>query len=81
MGKLLETMFDRRDFVLKTLSVGWLNRVQSDSFDSAIAAANEWIEAESIDVRNIETVVLLAGVILSDEETESPRMIRASGHE
>lgn len=74
-------MFDRKDFFLKTLSVGWLNRVQSDSFDSAIAAANEWIEAGSIDVLNIETVVLPAGVIVSDEETESPRMIRASGHE
>ena len=81
MGKLLETMFDRRDFVLKTLSVGWLNRVQSDSFDSAIAAANEWIEAESIEVLNIEAVVLPTSVIVSDEETESPRMIRASGHE
>ena len=74
-------MFDRNDFVLRTLGVVWLNRVQTYSLDSAIAAANEWIESESIDVRNIETVVLLAGVILSDEETESPRMIRASGHE
>jgi hypothetical protein len=81
MRKLLETMFDRNDFVLKTLGVGWLNRVQTYSFDSAIAAGNEWIEAESIEVLNIETVVLSTGVIVSDEETESPRMIRTSGYE
>ena len=81
MGRLLETMFDRNDFVLRTLGVVWLNRVQTYSLDSAIAAANEWIEAESIEVLNIEAVVLPTSVIVSDEETESPRMIRASGHE
>ena len=74
-------MFDRNDFVLRTLGVVWLNRVQTYSLDSAIAAANEWIEAESIEVLNIEAVVLPTSVIVSDEETESPRMIRASGHE
>ena len=74
-------MFDRNDFVLRTLGVVWLNRVQTYSLDSAIAAANEWIEAESIEVLNIEAVVLPTSVIVSDEETESPRMIRASGHQ
>ena len=71
MGKLLETMFDQKDFIPKTLSVHWLKGIQTDSFDSAIAAANEWIEAESIDVLNIETIVLPVG---PNDETESPNI-------
>lgn len=74
MGKLLETMFDRKDFVPKTLSVSWRNKVQTDSFDSAIAAANEWIEAEFIDFLNIETVVLPVGGRDNDDKTGITRM-------
>jgi hypothetical protein len=67
-------MFDRKDFVPKTLSVSWPNLVHTDSFDSAIAAANEWIEAGSIDVLNIETVVLPAPLVDIDDKTGIPRM-------
>jgi hypothetical protein len=74
MGRRLETMFDQKDFVPKTLSVHWLKGIQADTFDSAIAAANEWIEAESIDVLNIETIVLPVG---SNDETETPNITGA----
>jgi hypothetical protein len=64
-------MFDQKDFVPKTLSVHWLKGIQTESFDAAIAAANEWIKAESIDVLNIETIVLPVG---PKDETESPNI-------
>lgn len=64
-------MFDQKDFVPKTLSVHWLKGIQTESFDSAIAAANEWIKAESIDVLNFETIVIPVG---PNDETESPNI-------
>jgi hypothetical protein len=54
-------MFDQKDFIPKTLSVHWLKGIQTDSFDSAIASANEWIKTEAVDVLNIETIVLPVG--------------------
>jgi len=62
-------MFDQKDFIPKTLSVHWLKGIQTESFDSAIASANEWIKAESINVLNIETIVLPVG---HNDETETP---------
>ena len=60
-------MIDQKDFVPKTLGTQWFKGIQVDSFDSAVNAANEWIEQESIDVINIETIILPVG---SDDETE-----------
>ena len=61
-------MIDQKDFIPKTLSVHWLKGLQTESFDAAIAAANEWISAENIDVINIETIVL---PISEDDATET----------
>ena len=69
-------MFDQKDFVPKTLSVHWLKGIQTESFDSAIDAANQWILAESIDVLNIETIVLPVG---PNDETETPNMTGVPG--
>jgi hypothetical protein len=62
-------MIDQKDFIPKTLSKHWFKGIQVDSFDAAIAAANDWIEQESVDVVNIETIILPVG---SDDETELP---------
>lgn len=61
-------MIDQRDFIPKTVSKHWLKGVQTESFDAAIAAANDWIAAENIDVMNVETIVL---PIAKDDETET----------
>ena len=60
---------DQRDFIPKTLSTHWLKGIQTESFDAAIAAANEWIAQDNIDVINIETIVL---PIAEDDATETP---------
>ena len=60
-------VIDQKDFVPKTLSNKWFDS-QVDSFDSAVAAANEWIEQEHIDVINIETIVI---PVRNDDETET----------
>ena len=62
-------MIDQRDFIPKTLSKHWSRGIQTESFDAAIAAANDWIAAENIDVINVETIVL---PIAEDDATESP---------
>ncbi len=61
-------MIDQRDFIPKTLSKHWLKGIQTESFDAAIAAANDWIAAENIDVINVETIVL---PIADDDATET----------
>jgi hypothetical protein len=63
-----QMMIDQRDFIPKTLSKHWLKGVQTESFDAAIVAANDWIDAENIDVINVETVVL---PMAEDDETET----------
>lgn len=68
-------MIDQKDFIPKTLSTHWFKGLQVDSFDAAIVAANEWINAEGIDVINIETIVLPVG---PNDETESPMTLVAS---
>ena len=67
-------MFDQKDFIPKTLSVHWLKGIQTESFDAAIASANAWIKAESVDVLNIETIVLPVG---PNDATESPNVTGA----
>ena len=62
-------MIDQRDFIPKTLSTHWLKGIQTESFDAAIAAANEWISADNVDVINVETIVL---PISDDDATETP---------
>ncbi|MBX3438238.1 MAG: hypothetical protein KF861_12155 [Planctomycetaceae bacterium] len=62
-------MIDQKDFIPRALTVHWLKGIQTDSFDSAIEAANEWIVRESIDVLNVETIVLPIGM---DNDTEVP---------
>ncbi len=61
-------MIDQRDFIPKTLSNHWLKGIQTESFDAAIAAANDWIAAENIDVINVETIVM---PIAEDDATET----------
>jgi hypothetical protein len=62
-------MIDQKDFIPKTLSTHWLKGIQTESFDAAIAAANEWISGENIEVINVETIVLPIG---EDDATETP---------
>ena len=45
------------DFAPKLLKSGFFSR-EFDSFEAALAGANNWIDSNSIDVVNIETVVL-----------------------
>ena len=45
------------DFAPRMLKSGLFSR-EFESFDAALAGANEWIEDNGIDVVNIETVVL-----------------------
>jgi hypothetical protein len=48
-----------RDFAPKVLEDGgWLSGPAYEDFDAALEAANAWIAADSIDVVNVETVVL-----------------------
>lgn len=69
-------MIDQKDFIPKTLSVTWLKAIQTDSFDSAVAEANKWIESESIDVISIETIVFPVG---PDDDTELPNIRGVAG--
>ncbi len=62
-------MIDQQDFIPKTLSIHWLKGIQTESFDAALQAANEWISRENVDVINIETIVLPIG---GDDATETP---------
>ena len=71
-------MIDQRDFIPKTLSKQWLKGVQTESFDAAIVAANDWIDAENIDVINVETVVL---PMAEDDETETSTFFYIYGKE
>ena len=45
------------DFAPRMLKSGFFGR-EFESFEAALAGANEWIDSNSIDVVNIETVVL-----------------------
>lgn len=45
------------DFAPQIIKSGFFSRT-FESFDAAVAAANEWIAHNGIDVVNIETVVL-----------------------
>ena len=61
-------MIDQRDFIPKHLATHWLKGFQTETFDTAVKAASDWIAAENIDVINIETIVLPIG---SDDATET----------
>ena len=45
------------DFAPRMIKSGFFSR-EFESFDAALAGANEWIDGNDIDVVNIETVVL-----------------------
>jgi hypothetical protein len=52
-------MFQFKDFVPRMLEApGFLKVAEHESFDEAVAAANQWVHKERIKVINIETVVL-----------------------
>jgi len=52
-------MIAYRDFAPRMISPpGFLKQAQFDSFDAAVAAANEWILQNRITVIPVETVVL-----------------------
>ena len=50
-------MIGFEDFAPRMLKSGFFSR-EFESFDAALAGANEWIETSGVDVVNIETVVL-----------------------
>lgn len=48
-----------KDFLPRQLRApGFLSDAQHETFEAAVAAANEWIAARSVRVINVETVVL-----------------------
>jgi hypothetical protein len=52
-------MIQFRDFVPKmTAPPGFFKLAEYESFEAAVAAANQWIRESRIDLVNIETVVL-----------------------
>lgn len=52
-------MFQFQDFVPRMHArPGWFKEGEFESFEEAVVAANQWIDANQIDVTNIETVVL-----------------------
>jgi len=52
-------MLHYRDFVPREISAsGFLRPGEYESFDHAVAAANEWLENASVTLLKIETVVL-----------------------
>lgn len=52
-------MIQFRDFVPRMLAAPAFFKVgEYESFEAAVAAANQWIEEQRIDLVNIETVVL-----------------------
>jgi hypothetical protein len=53
------TMIQFQDFVPKMVAgPGFLKLAEYESFEEAIAAANQWIEKKQIQVISLETVVL-----------------------
>jgi hypothetical protein len=51
-------MIRYRDFVPKSVKGNWLQGESYEDFDAAVSAANAWLEAENIEVEQLETVVL-----------------------
>ncbi|MFI5256991.1 MAG: hypothetical protein ACHQRK_07000 [Gemmatimonadales bacterium] len=51
-------MIRHRDFTPRRIPGGILHADRYESFDQAVAAAQEWIDAGKIDVVSMETVVL-----------------------
>jgi hypothetical protein len=50
-------MIGFEDFAPRLLKSGFFSR-EFESFEAALAGANEWIDSSGVDVVNIETVVL-----------------------
>jgi len=65
------------DFAPQIIKSGFFGRT-FESFEAALAAANEWIEHNDIDVVNIETVVL-PQIWERSEEGTTDTDIRTSG--
>lgn len=48
-----------RDFVPRmTAAPGWLKPAEYESFESAVEAANHWLEQDGVELVQLETVVL-----------------------
>jgi len=70
-------MLRHRDFVPRMIREAFLlTPAEYESFEDAEAAANAWLEAENIQVVNIETVVLPN--LWKEEGAEDPSL-RTSG--
>jgi hypothetical protein len=51
-------MISYRDFAPQRIKRGLLRSDDYENFDAAVSAANSWIAVDSIDVIDVETVVL-----------------------
>ena len=64
-----------RDFAPQVLKEGgWFTPAAFENFDAAVKAANAWIGDESIDVVNVETVVLPNIYAPFEEGTQDPEL-------
>ncbi len=69
-------MIAYRDFAPRiTAHSRWFRDAQYETFDAAVAAANEWIAADGIKVISVETVVL-PNIHSPDEEGTGDPAIR-----
>lgn len=72
-------MLHYKDFVPKEISAsGFLRAGEYESFDDAVAAANEWLAESRVKLIKIETVVL-PNIHSRWEEGSSDASIRTSG--
>jgi hypothetical protein len=72
-------MIAYRDFAPRQLTAPALLRPATlESLDEALAAANDWIETEKVDVVNVETVVLPNVWSPHQKGTTDPQMITQS---
>ena len=72
-------MIDYKDFIPKqTAGPGFFSAAEYQTFDAAVLAANKFVDAQSVRVLNIETVVLPNVWDASEDGTTDPS-IRTSG--
>lgn len=71
-------MISYRDFAPLRIKRGLLHSDQYESFDAAVAAANEWIADNHVDPMNVETVVLPN---ISSDKSEGTRDARVETEE
>lgn len=72
-------MLHHRDFVPRMRDAGgFFSSPEFDSFDSAVAAAGQWIETTGVELVSVETVVL-PNMHDSDEEGSRDPSLRSSG--